>query len=161
MQRAIVVAIAVLALSSSLRCGGEPSATDEQNSAAGAGGSGGSPPLGAVPRPAYAYPSADPDVCFVPTADKLELQNVLDNVSGACPSHKLRLEGGDYRTGGLPELVIRSGYELYGLPGIDQTGAPPTSVPPIRIAGGTERAVLSTRGPISSSSPRTKSHAST
>src|SRR5688572_32128920 len=141
MHRWRAAAAGIAALLFTLRCGSDDgggkraasdAGSDGAKSEAGADGpetdatSDGPGPGGSlVPRPPYAYPSADPTVCHVPVAEKLELQNYLDDVGGRCPSHKVRLDGADYRSGGLSSLTIKSGYEIYGLPGMGENGVFP------------------------------------
>lgn len=66
----------------------------------------------------------------LPVTQKARLQDALDRY------RVLRLDPGDYQSGGVAALHLRSGQQLYGLPG--------TQIPKVIVDGGTRDARLST-----------------
>jgi hypothetical protein len=75
----------------------------------------------------FAYPT---NAILVRATSKLTLQSKLDQYN------VIRLEAANYRQNGLSSITLKSGQEIYGLPG--------TVVPSIIVKPGTTNAVLST-----------------
>jgi hypothetical protein len=74
----------------------------------------------------YAYPL---DAYLLPVSQKQNLQSALDTYK------VVRLEAGDYASGGLPSITLNSGCKLYGFPSI-------TTIPPVTVAPGSSNVVL-------------------
>jgi hypothetical protein len=105
----------MLAALAAVEANGQPRATSPVND----------PSPSPLPAVVGGYPTALPLCAIGP-----DLQQCLD------ANTAIRLEGGDYRTQNRFALLVKSGQQLYGLPG--------TYVPEIRIQSGTEKVVLST-----------------